>query len=85
MLDLVLNTPMQTDTLVNVWKENIGSLQSTRCNEVWNRIKDEVNKVGLMKNLLQCKNKIRTSKEAYKRAKEKNRQKAHLYFRHILN
>ena len=42
MLDLVLNTPMQTDTLVNVWKENIGSLQSTRCNEVWNRIKDEV-------------------------------------------
>ena len=85
MFDLVLNKPMQTDTLVNVWKENIGSLQSTRCNEVWNRIKDEVNKVGLMKNLLQCKNKIRTSKEAYKSAKEKNRQKAHLYFRHILS
>ena len=86
MFDLVLNKPMQTDTLVNVWKENIGSLQLTRCNEVWNRIKeDKVNKVGLMKNLLQCKNKIRNSKEAYKRAKEKNRQKAHLYFRHILN
>ena len=32
-------------------------------------------------NLLQCKNKIRNSKEAYKRAKEeKNRQKAHLFF-----
>ena len=86
MFDLVLNKPMQTDTLVNVWKENIGSLQLTRCNEVWNRIKeDKVNKVGLMKNLLQCKNKIRTSKEAYKRAKEKNRQKAHLHFRHILS
>ena len=51
----------------------------------WNRIKDEVNKVRLMKNLLQCKNKIRNSKEAYKRAKEKNRQKAHMYFWHILN
>ena len=35
------------------------------------RITDKVNKVGLMKNLLQCKNKIRNSKEAYKRAKEK--------------
>ena len=72
--------PMQSDTLVNIWKENIGSLQSTRCNEVINQIKDEVNKVGLLKNLLQCKNKIRNSKEAYKRAKEKNRLKAHLYF-----
>ena len=71
MFDWVLNTPMQTDTLVNMWKENIGSLQSTRCNEVWNRIKDEVNKVGLIRNLLQCKNKIRNSREAYKRAKEK--------------
>ena len=44
-----------------------------------------VGKVGLIRNLLQCKNKIRNSKEAYKRAKEKNRQKAHLYFRHMLN
>ena len=38
-----------------------------------------------MKNLLQRKNEIRNSKEAYKRAKEKNRQKAHLYLRHRLN
>ena len=80
MFDRVINMPMQSDTLVNIWKENIGSLQSTRCNEVINQIKDEVNKVGLLKNLLQCKNKIRNSKEAYKRAKEKNRLKAHLYF-----
>ena len=33
-----------------------------------------------MKNLLQRKNEIRNSKEAYKKAKEKKRQKAHLYF-----
>ena len=66
MFDWVLNTPMQTDTLVNMWKENVGSLQSIRCNEVWNRgIKDEINKVGLIGNLLQCKNKIRNSKVAY--------------------
>ena len=56
MFDWIINTPMQTDTLTNMWKENIGSLQSTRCNEVWNRIKDEVNKVRLIMNLLQCKN-----------------------------
>ena len=49
------------------------------------RLRDKVNKVGLMKNLLQSKNKIRNLKEAYKRAKEKNRQKTHLYFRHMLN
>ena len=76
---------MQTDTVVNVWKENTCRLQSTRCNEVWDLIKDKLNKAGLMNNSLQCKNKIRNSKEAYKRAKEKNRQKAHLYFRHTQN
>ena len=41
LFDWVLNTPMQTDTLVNMRKENIGSLQSTRCNEVWNRRKNK--------------------------------------------
>ena len=71
MFDWILNTPVQTDTLVTMWKENISSLQSTRCNEVWNWIKDEVNKVGLKKNLLQCKNKIRNSKEAYKEPRKK--------------
>ena len=42
-------------------------------------------KVGQMKNLLQRKNGIRNSKEAYKRVKEKNRQNAQLYFRRIPN
>ena len=28
----------------NISKENIASLQSTQCNEVWNRMKDKVNK-----------------------------------------
>ena len=43
MFDWVLNTAMQTDTLVNMWKENIGSLQPARYNEVWDRINDEAN------------------------------------------
>ena len=38
-----------------MWKENIGSLQSTRYNEVWKQIKDEVNKEGPTENLLQSK------------------------------
>ena len=72
MFDWVLNTSLQTDTLVNIRKEKIGSLQSTRYNEVRNRInKDKVNKVGPTQNLLQCENIIRKSKEAYNRAKEK--------------
>ena len=27
-----------THLLINMWKENIDSLQSTQCNEVWNQI-----------------------------------------------
>ena len=48
-------------------KENIGSLQSTRCNEPWDRIKDELNKIGVTKNLLQRKNKMKNLKEAKSR------------------
>ena len=47
MFDWFPNTCMQPDTSVNMWKGNTGSIQSTRCNEVWNRIKDEVSKAGL--------------------------------------
>ena len=47
--------------------ENIDSLQSTRCNEPWNRIKDELNKIGATKNLLQRKSKMKNLKEAKSR------------------
>ena len=33
---------MQSDTLVNMYKDNVSSLQSTWCNEVWNRIRSNV-------------------------------------------
>ena len=58
-----------------MWKENIGSLRSTRFNEVWNRIKDKVNKVGPTGNLLPSKNKISNSKEASIKSKLKAEQK----------
>ena len=40
MFDWVLNMPMQTDTLVNMWKENMGSLQS---------INQSINQLNVMK------------------------------------
>ena len=58
-----------------MWKENIGSLRSTRFNEVWNQIKDKVNKVGPTENLLPSKNKISNSKEASIKSKLKAEQK----------
>ena len=42
MFDWVLNTPMQSDTLLNMYKDNVSSLQSTRCNEALNRIRSSV-------------------------------------------
>ena len=42
--------------------------------QVWTRIKDEANKVGVTKNLLQYKKKIRKSKKAYKKSKKKIKQ-----------
>ena len=47
MFDWLLNTSMQADTLVNMWKDNIGSLQPTRCNEVWNRISPRIQSPGV--------------------------------------
>ena len=42
MFDWVLNTPMQSDTLLNMYKDNVSSLQSTRCNKALNRIRSSV-------------------------------------------
>ena len=53
----------------------------------WNQIKDKTKKVGPLKNLLQCKIKIKNSKEAYKnvKVKKKNGSEACLNFLHIMN
>ena len=42
MFDWVLNTPMQSDILLNMYKDNVSSLQSTRCNKALNRIRSSV-------------------------------------------
>ena len=77
MFDWFLNTCMQPDTSVNMWKGNTGSIQSTRCNEVWNRIKDEVSKAGL-KGIIgivwicyNAKTKLETQKKLTKEPKKK--------------
>ena len=44
----------------------------------WNQIKDKTKKVGLLKNLLQCKIKIKNSKEAYKNVKVEKKRKGSL-------
>ena len=40
--------------------------------EVWNRIKDEVNKVGITKNLLQYKKKLENQKKPTKNPRKKS-------------
>ena len=44
----------------------------------WNQIKDKTKKVGLLKNLLQCKIKIKNSKEAYKNVTVEKKRKGSL-------
>ena len=55
-------------------KKTLAAFNQLDVIKVQNRINDEVNTLGLMKNLLQCKNKIINSKEAHKRATEKKNQ-----------
>ena len=52
-------------------RKSLTAIYKTRNTGTGNRMQGMVGKVGLIRNLLQCKNKIRNSKEAYKRAKEK--------------
>ena len=53
--------------------------------EVWNRIKDEVNKVGITKNLLQYKKKLENQKKPIKSKKKIKQIGNSLNFRHLWN
>ena len=54
--------------------------------QVWNRIKDEVIKIGLKKNLLRCKKKSETREKSTKKPRKKTiRPETHLNFQYILN
>ena len=76
---------------LDVMKYGIEYVQASRGPESKrpeSRRSDHSSRVQLFRtcqNQLQCKNKIRNSKEVYKRATKENSQKTQLYFRHILN
>ena len=63
----------QTKTLVNLWCQKQDLLNSTRCNVAWANIKEEVDKFGNPKSVMQCKSKIKSLKDQYKKSKEGNK------------
>ena len=65
-------TNPQTDKLVQLWKENIVLIESSRSHETQLKIRAEINKLGKEKTVLQCRNKIRNLKDIYNKAKENN-------------
>ena len=58
-----------TDKLVELY---IFFIESWRSHETWLKIRAENNKLGKEKTVLQCRNKIRNSKDIYKNVKENN-------------
>ena len=67
-------TNLQTDKLVELWKENIVLIESSRSHETWLKIRAEINKLRKGKTVIQCRNKICNLKDIYKNAKENNAQ-----------
>ena len=64
---------VQTDTLVNCWRECFVELESHRNAEAWRRILSADNKKGSSKTLEQAKKKLQNLKDRYEEAKEKNK------------
>ena len=62
----------QTSTLKHFWKDNIDNIESPISNNSWTEIKLKVDKQGPTKTVKQCKAKLRTLKDAYKKSKDKN-------------
>ena len=62
----------QTSTLIHFWKNNIDKIESPISNNIWAKIKLKVDKQGPTKTIKQCKAKLRTLKDAYKKAKDNN-------------
>lgn len=63
----------QTKCIVSLWCEKQTILNSTRCNQAWTEIKNEIDKIGSSKSVEQCKNKIKALKDQYKKAKQNNK------------
>lgn len=63
----------QTAILIQMWAENIDKIESATSQSTWVKIKEAVDKRGSGKSLKQCKAKLRTLKDAYKKAKDNNK------------
>ena len=81
-------TSIQTQVLVDEFVENYERTISSKAYEAWSKIKDEVNGKGAEKSIQQCKAKIKTLKDTYKRVKDNNKStgaapKTCMFFEHF--
>ena len=53
--------------------KHFDNIESSRCNQYWPKIVQEVNSHGTEKTLKQCKVKIRNLKDSYKKCKDENK------------
>ena len=63
----------QTEVLLAQWVKHFDNIESSRCNQYWPKIVQEVNSYGPEKTLKQCKVKIRNLKDSYKKFKDENK------------
>ena len=63
-------TTRQAEVLVSLWVENFDVLESSRCNQVWPKLVNKVCSLGPAKTTKQCKVKIRSLKDAYKKYRD---------------
>lgn len=63
----------QTSALIETWKENFEEIQSFKAPHAWTKIKNKIDEHGTVKTVDQIKNKLKTLKDAYKKAKDNNR------------
>ena len=63
----------QATALIGSWKEHFDEIESFKAPHAWIEIKNKVNEHGMDKSISRCKNKLKTMKDAYKKAKDNNR------------
>ena len=64
----------QTKALVYWWKEYYNELETAKQHRLWAKIKVEIDKLDNPKSLKQIKDKLRNLKDAYKQARDNNKQ-----------
>ena len=57
----------QATALIGSWKEHFDEIESFKAPHAWIEIKNKVNEHGTDKSISQCKNKLKTMKDAYKK------------------